>query len=375
MNLTEAYEILELSGNASTQDIRKQYLKLVKLHHPDKGGDPKVFIKIQAAYEILKSMDSSAAVESFDIPIPPDLRKIIDDIVFSFRKQYEEAETYCISKFDSFRAGMLSHISSASRGELRKFNERFVSSWNDLVNGMFSKFNSDCKALIRKYDTWFEDTMDEVFEDMYKSELKSYKKSGRFYAHVSVLATAGFLIGFYAWQSPVEFEKNSFMDILRGLGMALSYSMASPLTWWIDCRSRKKSPQDVQVFDIVPFRLDSSVDFQGSKTLKRGRRGIAIAGYAGFGIANALTRGIGGPLLGGAAGLVIGGIADRIMNPTNKIREQIRIEFEKFSNSAKPELINHVLEVHQKLLSDLSEEIAANFEKRMRQTVLLLAKK
>lgn len=299
MNLTEAYEILELSGNASTQDIRKQYLKLVKLHHPDKGGDPKVFIKIQAAYEILKSMDSSAAIESFDIPIPPDLRKIIDDIVFSFRKQYEEAETYCISKFDSFRAGMLSHISSASRGELRKFNERFVTSWNDLVNGMFSKFNSDCKALIRKYDTWFEDTMDEVFEDMYKSELKSYKKSGRFYAHVSVLATAGFLIGFYAWQSPVEFEKNSFMDILRGLGMALSYSMASPLTWWIDCRSRKKSPQDVQVFDIVPFRLDSSGDFRVNKTLKRGRRGTAIAGYAGFGIANALTRGIGDPLLGG----------------------------------------------------------------------------
>lgn len=47
MNLNEAYEILELSGNASTQDIRKQYLKLVKLHHPDKGGDPKVFIKIR----------------------------------------------------------------------------------------------------------------------------------------------------------------------------------------------------------------------------------------------------------------------------------------------------------------------------------------
>lgn len=71
----------------------------------------------------------------------------------------------------------------------------------------------------------------------------------------------------------------------------------------------------------------------------------------------------------------MGGIADRIMNPTNKIREQIRIEFEKFSNSAKPELINHVLEVHQKLLTDLSEEIAANFEKRMRQSVLFLAKK
>lgn len=374
MNLNEAYEILNLSNNASTIEIRKQYLKLVMLHHPDKGGDPKDFIRIQAAYELLKSIDSSITPEDFDVPIPPDLRKIIDEIVRSFREQNKEAESYCLSNFEDFRVRMLSHISTASRSELRNFNETFVSNWNSLVNGIFSKFNSDCRALINKYDSWFEKTMDEVFKDMYKSELKSYKKSPRFYVHITFLIILGFLIGFYTWQSPTEIEKNSFMDVLRGIGMAISFSMASPLTWWIDCNLRKKNPKDVQVFDIVPFSLEDNVDFQGSKTLKAGRSDTFMAGAAGFGIADTLTRGIGGPLLGAAAGFVVGSIADMIMNPTNKIREQIRSEFEIFAYSAKPELINHVKIVHKTLLSDLSEEIARNYEKRMKKTVHILAK-
>lgn len=48
------YETLNVSKNASQEEIKKSYRKLVKQHHPDKnGGDDTQFKKISEAYEIL----------------------------------------------------------------------------------------------------------------------------------------------------------------------------------------------------------------------------------------------------------------------------------------------------------------------------------
>lgn len=47
------YEILNLSSDCSTNEIKKQYRILAKKHHPDKGGDKEFFIKINNAYNIL----------------------------------------------------------------------------------------------------------------------------------------------------------------------------------------------------------------------------------------------------------------------------------------------------------------------------------
>ncbi len=52
----ELYEILELKPNASEVEIKKSYLKLVKLYHPDRNsseGAAEHFQRIQSAYEIL----------------------------------------------------------------------------------------------------------------------------------------------------------------------------------------------------------------------------------------------------------------------------------------------------------------------------------
>tara|TARA_B100001250_G_scaffold397820_1_gene405333 strand:- start:114 stop:770 length:657 start_codon:yes stop_codon:yes gene_type:complete len=48
------YQILRVNPNAKIEDIKKAYRDLVKIHHPDKGGDSKVMIKINEAWEILK---------------------------------------------------------------------------------------------------------------------------------------------------------------------------------------------------------------------------------------------------------------------------------------------------------------------------------
>jgi len=47
------YERLGVSRDADTNEIKKAFKKLAMTHHPDKGGDPEEFKKIQHAHEIL----------------------------------------------------------------------------------------------------------------------------------------------------------------------------------------------------------------------------------------------------------------------------------------------------------------------------------
>ena len=49
----ELYERLGVSKDADTNEIKKAFKKLAMTHHPDKGGNPEDFKKIQHAHEIL----------------------------------------------------------------------------------------------------------------------------------------------------------------------------------------------------------------------------------------------------------------------------------------------------------------------------------
>lgn len=50
---TKLYEILDVSPSASPDEIKKAFRKKSLTHHPDKGGDPENYKKINGAYEIL----------------------------------------------------------------------------------------------------------------------------------------------------------------------------------------------------------------------------------------------------------------------------------------------------------------------------------
>ena len=51
------YDLLEINSNCSIYDIKKKYIKLALIYHPDRGGDAQKFIKITEAYSILSDID------------------------------------------------------------------------------------------------------------------------------------------------------------------------------------------------------------------------------------------------------------------------------------------------------------------------------
>jgi len=52
------YEILGLNKGATIPQIKKKFRELCMIHHPDKGGNQALFIKIKDAYEALLKGDS-----------------------------------------------------------------------------------------------------------------------------------------------------------------------------------------------------------------------------------------------------------------------------------------------------------------------------
>ena len=64
---TNYYEILGVSKSSTQEEIRKAYRKLTLKHHPDKGGDPDMFKKINEAYETLYNPEKR---RMYDNPMP-----------------------------------------------------------------------------------------------------------------------------------------------------------------------------------------------------------------------------------------------------------------------------------------------------------------
>ncbi len=70
MTDTDFYKILNLSKNASNEDIKQSYRKLAKIYHPDKNKNndaTEKFVKIKTAYDILIDNDTRANYDKMNI--------------------------------------------------------------------------------------------------------------------------------------------------------------------------------------------------------------------------------------------------------------------------------------------------------------------
>ena len=65
MNSQPPYDVLGLTRDATADDVKKAYRKLAREHHPDKGGDPEKFKKVQEAYEVLSDPEKRQNFDRF----------------------------------------------------------------------------------------------------------------------------------------------------------------------------------------------------------------------------------------------------------------------------------------------------------------------
>jgi DnaJ family protein A protein 2 len=63
----EFYEILEISKDANQDEIKKAYRTKVIKAHPDKGGDPEEFKRLQAAYEVISHPEKREIYDKYGI--------------------------------------------------------------------------------------------------------------------------------------------------------------------------------------------------------------------------------------------------------------------------------------------------------------------
>ncbi len=78
----DLYEILELNSNASENEIKKSYIRLIKIYHPDKNNnDSTMYQKIQSAYEILINSNTRQEYNKMNNTEKINLIDIIDKII------------------------------------------------------------------------------------------------------------------------------------------------------------------------------------------------------------------------------------------------------------------------------------------------------
>ena len=64
------YELLGVSRNASEKEIKTAFRKLAAKHHPDKGGDHKMFTELNEAYQTLTDPEKKAMYDQFGTSDP-----------------------------------------------------------------------------------------------------------------------------------------------------------------------------------------------------------------------------------------------------------------------------------------------------------------
>jgi DnaJ family protein A protein 2 len=89
------YHILGIQRNATPEEIKKSFKQKARQFHPDKGGDPEMFKKINEAYEVLSNPEKKNHYDQFGKNGPPAMDGHFPDIfqMFGRRSSNQEKKT------------------------------------------------------------------------------------------------------------------------------------------------------------------------------------------------------------------------------------------------------------------------------------------
>lgn len=364
MTLQEAYQILGVPRNAGPADVKSAYRSRVSVAHPDHGGATADFIRVRAAYEIVSTFLHEPVLED-EAPIPADLRSVIENVVREFRQHQAWADEETARHMRTLHSKMSSYLSSASRAELRQFSTTFRNSWDASIDALFEKCNTRCDDIIQDYEGWYTANTQAVYDDLYRRELVRFAWRRRFWeAFLFLGALAGALTVVVGWESVARRSVSAVLILV-------AFVLAFFIHRWSARRERKRREKR-EPLSIVPFAIHPDARFQGERALRKGRRTTAAFGVAGLFLGNAASAGFAVPMVGAVAGAALGGALDRLLNPTDQMRESMGEELRRFMAVATPQVRGYVIEAHEQMLAEVREQIINNYRERMRGTVDLL---
>lgn len=367
MTLLEAREILGIDETVGLDDARRAWREKVRATHPDRGGDVAAFIRVQAAWEIVAGTYGAGTDAEFgDIPLPPELRAVIDEIVAGFRAQYEGVRERCARELEAFRVATRSLIAVLERKELGRFGVHFTRRWNDFVAGLFAGYNRSAAELTKKYENWFSCKTEPLREDAFARELARYRELRR-QTRFWIPALAGGGAGI--WIAAAAGKTVATVVGAGMLGAGLAGLVA--LGWFTLCRRPVKVPPERPVFDVAPFSLEQALRFQAGETVRTGQNARWAGGLLGAGLfGNSALGGVGA----GLAGFAVIAVLDHLVNPTRRIREALSAETDAFVATVLPEMTAWLLEQHQQVLDTVAERILARYREGTWRTVRLLTR-
>ena len=116
--VTDLYSVLEVSRDATPDEIKENYLRLALLHHPDKGGNKNKFKEIATAYKILSDEKKKNKYDSSLSNTYLDLIKTSDrDISYHKSDKYIKSDANGKEIFDA-------DAFNRAFNESRNYNER-----------------------------------------------------------------------------------------------------------------------------------------------------------------------------------------------------------------------------------------------------------
>ncbi len=166
MTISEAYSVLGLQRGAPSDAIKKAYRKRAFDTHPDRGGNPTDFLRVQAAFEVLNGFIQANGAD--EEPIDSLLTERLDDIDVAFEQLYREAESFIDGTLVEFDNATISRINSyRSHAELRNNAQKDVTFlWTTAVEKITNFIELKVNSIADAHDNWLQDYLRPVIDQI-----------------------------------------------------------------------------------------------------------------------------------------------------------------------------------------------------------------
>ena len=176
MRLETAFEILQLKPGASAAEIRAAYKKRAFATHPDHSGDPGAFLRVQAAYELLKNSPheegvfvDDAAADDVEEPGFEALNQRIRDVRRAFVQLLEQVDADTDTRIHDFIQKVWAQINSYDSVSTLKQNAQ------QDMNGLFQKFVTELSQHVEKQVRDIADSQDRWLREYLRPTVKQAK--------------------------------------------------------------------------------------------------------------------------------------------------------------------------------------------------------